>query len=42
MVETQCPKCKRIWEYKGKKEEGRYVSCPDCHASIKLRTETKQ
>jgi len=30
------PICKRIWNYSGKKRYPAYISCPDCHKSIRL------
>jgi ssDNA-binding Zn-finger/Zn-ribbon topoisomerase 1 len=30
----KCPKCKKVWNYKGKSEY--YVTCPQCHKNVKI------
>ena len=40
MIELTCPRCKKIWNYKGKKiavkEYPQYTSCGRCYAPVKI------
>lgn len=40
-MKLKCKKCKKEWEYKGKKKlnesYSQYVSCPRCKTLVKLK-----
>jgi hypothetical protein len=34
MIKLKCPKCKKVWEYKGKNSVT--ATCPDCMRKINI------